>query len=100
MMKPESWSMDKVGDCRELAEVLRHMIIHIPYEGRPFVREWLNKLLPCFLRWISLSNTDDEVLLTTLKHFFASFGQPGVVSSLADKGAFLLESMQNAARSV
>jgi len=100
MMDPETWSMCTFKDSRELGEVLRHLITYVPNEGRPFVRGWINGLLPCFLRWVSLSNTNDVKLLKTLKHFFAAFGQPGVVSSLPDKGASVLESMQNAARSV
>jgi len=100
MVKPETWSMNTSKDCRELAEVLRHFVISIPYEGRPFVRKWINELQPCLLHWISLSNTEDYKMTKTLKHFLAAFGQPGVVSSLSDKGASLLEAMQDAAHSV
>jgi len=100
MLYPETWSMYTIENCQQFGEVVRHFVIYIPFEGRPFVRVWMIGLQPCILRWISLSNMEDVKITRTLKYFFSAFGQPGVVSSLSDKGASILEYMQDAARSV
>ena len=39
-------------------------------------------------------------MVLTLKHFLGSFGQPGIVVCLADKGAKMLRTLQNSARAV
>ena len=39
-------------------------------------------------------------MIQTLKNFLGAFGQPGIVVCLADKGAKLLKTLQDSARSV
>jgi len=97
---PECWSMSRKEQAAELREILRHFTIFAPFEGRPFVRAWLEALLPCFSRWTLLSDSNNNVLLKTFKHFLGAFGQPGIVVCLADKGASMLQTLKNAARAV
>merc|ERR1719397_248847 len=100
MTVPKCWSMVTKEQAVELREILRHFSLFVPFEGRPFVRFWLEALLPCLSRWILLSDSTDEVLTKTLKNFLGAFGQPGIVVCLADKGASMLETLKRAARSV
>merc|ERR1719233_53308 len=100
MIAPESWLMDTQERAIEFSEIIRHFTIFAPFEGRPFVRAWLEALTPCFSRWILLSNVRDSLEFTTLKNFFGAFGQPGIVVCLADKGASMLRVLKSAARSV
>ena len=100
MTAPESWSMDSKERALEFREILHHFTILAPFEGRPFVRAWLEALIPCFSRWILLSDSGDSQVIQTLKYFLGAFGQPGIVVCLADKGASMLEIFKNAARSV
>jgi len=95
---PESWSMGTRERALEFSEILRHFTIFAPFEGRPFVRAWLQALVPCFSRWILLS--EDQIVSQTLKNFLGAFGQPGIVVCLPDKGTAILEILQQAARSV
>ena len=97
---PECWSMDSSERALELSKILYHFTIFAPFEGRPFVRAWLEALIPCFSRWILLSDSTDSKVIDTLKNFLGAFGQPGIVVCLADKGSSMLETLQNAARSV
>ena len=80
--------------------ILEHFSVWAPYEGKPFIRAWLLALLPCFSRWILLSNDSEGAAIKTLKHFFGAFGQPGIVVCLPDKGASFLRTLQESARSV
>jgi len=100
MTVPACWSMSTKERALELRQILRHFTMFAPFEGRPFVRAWLEAILPCFLRWILLSNSNDELLIKTLKNFLGAFGQEGIVVCLSDKGASMLKSLKNAARSV
>jgi len=100
MTNTESWSMETRERAIELCKLLHHFTTYAPFEGRPFVRAWLEALTPCFARWILLSNTDDYKAINTLKHFLGAFGQPGIVVCLPDKGARMLKILKNAARSV
>jgi len=100
MTDPESWSMDTREQACEFSEVLRHFTIFAPFEGRPFVRAWLQAIIPCFSRWILLSDSNETKVIGTLKNFLGAFGQPGIVVCLPDKGATILEILKNSARSV
>ena len=100
IISPALWNMQKVVAAIELRELLRHLTIYAPFKGRPFVRAWLEALLPCFSRWILLSDLKNEEAIQTLKHFLGAFGQPGIVVCLADKGVSLLNSLKDAACSV
>ena len=100
IISPALWNMQKVDAAIELRELLRHLTIYAPFKGRPFVRAWLEALLPCFSRWILLSDGKNEGAIQTLKHFLGAFGQPGIVVCLEDKGLTLLNSLQDAAHSV
>jgi len=100
MLDPKFWSMDTVEDCINFTEVVRHLTIYVPFEGRPFIRVWLCALVPLLAHWVMLSNRKNDTLIKTLKYFFASFGQPGVVSCLEKKGASILESLKDSARFV
>ena len=86
MTAPESWLMDTNERALEFREILHHFTTFAPFEGRPFVRAWLEALIPCFSRWILLSATKDIKVIDTLKYFLGAFGQPGIVVCLADKG--------------
>jgi len=99
IIAPQVWDMTKEKGI-ELRELLHHFTVFAPFEGRPFVRAWLEALVPCFSRWILLSNTGDGVVIYTLKRFMAAFGQPGIVVCLADKGEKILRSLKDSARSV
>ena len=92
--------MDTDDRVHELSEILRHLTIFAPFEGRPFVRAWLEALVPCFSRWVLLSDSASSTAAGTLKNFLGAFGQPGIVVCLADKGANILQILKNAARSV
>ena len=108
MTTPECWQMDTNERALEFSEILRHFTIFAPFEGRPFVRAWLEALIPCFSRWILLSDsTENKVLgtpgnkmINTLKYFLGAFGQPGIVVCLEDKGESMLEILKKSARSV
>ena len=114
MKKPKLWKMEDKKNGEEFLEILRHFTIFTPFEGRPFVRAWLEALLPCLCRWVLLSadidnvndmavnqeKTKDAPLVQTLKHFLGAFGQPGIVCCIADKGEQMLETLQNSARAV
>merc|ERR1719233_517258 len=100
MTVPECWSMDTKERGFEFSEILRHFTIFAPFEGRPFVRAWLEALIPCFSRWILLSDSIESKVVNILKYFLGAFGQPGIVVCLEDKGATLLEILKNCARSV
>ena len=100
MTVPESWLLDSEERASEFSEILRHFTIFAPFEGRPFIRAWLEALIPCFSRWILLSNSDEWKVIATLKSFLGAFGQPGIVVCLADKGATMLEVLKASARSV
>merc|ERR1719233_75354 len=99
-MAPECWQMDTRERAVEFSEILRHFTIFAPDEGRPFVRAWLESLIPCFSRWILLSDSTNNQVIDTLKYFLGACGQPGIVVCLADKGASMLEILKNSARSV
>merc|ERR1719233_1785464 len=99
-MAPECWQMDTRNRALEFSEILRHFAIYAPFEGRPFVRAWLEALIPCFSRWILLSDSTNNQVIDTLKYFLGACGQPGIVVCLADKGASMLEILKNSARSV
>merc|ERR1719320_1414781 len=83
MTSPESWSMESKEQAFKFREILRHFTMFAPFEGRPFVRAWLEALLPCFSRWILLSDSADTKVIETLKNFLGAFGQPGIVVCLA-----------------
>jgi len=100
MASPEVWSMNTTERAEEFSEILRHFTLFATFEGRPFIRAWLTALLPCFTRWIILSDQKDELLTNTLKKFLGSFGQPGIVVCLPDKGASMLKTLKHAAKSV
>jgi len=100
MTTPECWSMDTRERALEFSEILHHFTIFAPFEGRPFVRAWLEALIPCFSRWILMSDSTEIKVRDTLKYFLGAFGQPGIVVCLADKGASMLEILKKAARSV
>jgi len=94
---PELWNMTgKEG--RLLRQVLHHFTIFVPMGGRPFVRVWLEALIPCFSRWIFSSHTGDMSIKSNLKHFLSAFAQPGISVCLADKGARALRSLKYSAR--
>ena len=84
----------------EFSKILEQFTIFAPFEGRPFIRAWLEALIPCFSRWILLSDSTEHKVITTLKYFLAAFGQPGIVVCLEDKGSSMLKILQNSARSV
>jgi len=100
MTVPESWAMYTKEQAYELSEILRHFTIFSPLLGRPFVRAWLEALLPCFSRWILLSDSKERKVIQTLKNFLGAFGQPGIVVCLADQGSSMLKILKNSARSV
>merc|ERR1719334_1273936 len=100
MLAPHVWSMLTRESCLEFREVLRHLTVYIPFEGRPFIRAWLEALRPCLSRWILLSDSGDKTTILTLNHFLAAFGQPGIVVCLADKGKSMLLALKDTARSV
>jgi ankyrin repeat protein len=100
MTAPECWSMDTRERGYEFSEILRHFTIFAPFEGRPFVRAWLEALVPCFSRWILLSDSTESKVVEILKIFLGAFGQPGIVVCLEDKGTAVLEILKKAARSV
>jgi len=98
MTDPKIWSMGTKENALEFSEILRHFTIFAPFEGRPFVRAWLEALTPIFSRWILLS--EDRKVSKTLKNFLGAFGQPGIVVCLPDKGTAMLEILKQSARSV
>merc|ERR1719499_1154410 len=100
MTLPGSWSMSTTERALELREIIRHFTIFTPLLGRPFVRAWLEALLPCFSRWILLSDSKEVKVIKTLKNFLGAFGQPGIVVCLADQGASILKILKYSARSV
>jgi len=101
MVSPELWNMDKIEAGIELKELLHHFTIYAPFRGRPFIRAWLEGLVPCFCHWILIGySKKGTVQLDTLKNFLGAFGQDGIVVCLADKGVELLNSLKDAARAV
>merc|ERR1719173_279812 len=66
MLAPKIWSMLTRESCLEFREVLRHFTVYIPFEGRPFIRAWLEALQPCLSRWILLSDSGDKTAILTL----------------------------------
>merc|ERR1719334_2186808 len=72
IISPQHWNMDNVEAGIELKNLLHHLTIYAPFKGRPFVRAWLETLLPCFSHWIMLSYTKNEMAIMTLKHFFGA----------------------------
>jgi len=100
IMSPNLWDMYVKSAGLELRQVLHHFSTYIPFEGRPFIRLWLEALAPCFSRWILLSDSAEAKVIDTLKNFLGAFGQPGIVVCLADKGEKLLKTLQDSARSV
>jgi len=99
MYYPELWNVNTKEAGKELREVLRHFTNYAPSKGRPFIRAWLEALVPCWAHWVLLSNLRKNVN-NILKYFFAAFGQPAIVVCLSDKGAKLLKTLQETARSV
>jgi len=97
---PALWEMQKKERGVELYELLRHFTIYAAFEGRPFIREWFEALVPCFSRWLLQSDSGDKAVLWTLKHFLGAFGQPAIVVCLSDKGSSILKTLQDSARSV
>jgi len=97
---PALWNMQEKEGGVELRELLRHFTIYAAFEGRPFVRDWFEALVPCFSRWLLQSDSGDNVVILTLKHFLGAFGQPAIVVCLADKGSSILKTLQDSARSV
>jgi len=100
ILSPECWEMGKIGAGILLKKLLHHFTIYAPFQGRPFVRAWLEALVPCFSHWILRSYSKNETVKRTLKNVLGAFGQDGIVVCLADKGLKLLNSLQDAARAV
>merc|ERR1719233_1865595 len=100
ILSPECWEMEEVGAGILLKQLLHHFTIYAPFQGRPFVRAWLEALVPCFSHWILRSYSKNETVKQTLKNILGAFGQDGVVVCLADKGLRILDSLKNAARAV
>jgi len=100
ILSPTLWNMYTTEAAMELRQVLHHFTIYAPFEGRPFIRSWLEALVSCFSRWILLSDSAEKKVIRTLKNFLGAFGQPGIVVCLADKGKKLLKTLQDSARSV
>ena len=100
IVSPESWDMDKIEAGIELKKLVYPLTIYAPFKGRPFVRTWLEALVPCFSYWILLSYSKNDTVNRTLKNMLGAFGQDGVVVCIADKGVKLLNSLKDAARSV
>jgi ppGpp synthetase/RelA/SpoT-type nucleotidyltranferase len=109
MTEPNVWNMEDKENAKEFFEILLHLTKFTPFEGRPFVRAWLEALLPCLCRWVLSSvktnlNKDKAVGAKnssnnlTLKHFIGVFGQPGIICCLADRGEKFLKTLQCAAR--
>jgi len=101
---PALWEMQEKEGGIELREMLRHFTVYAAFEGRPFIRDWFEALVPCFSRWLlqsdSAKDEKDKVVLCTLKHFLGAFGQPAIVVCLKDKGSSILKTLQDSARSV
>jgi len=100
IISPELWNMESKKSGIELKKLLNYFTIYAPFEGRPFIRTWLEALVPCFSHWILRSYSKNTVVIQTLKNFLGAFGQDGIVVCLADKGFMLMNSLQDAARSV
>jgi len=100
IISPELWNMETTEAGIELKMMLHYITIYAPFKGRPFIRAWLETLVPCFSHWILRSYLRHTLVLETLKKFLGAFGQDGIVVCLADKGSTLLNSLQDAARSV
>ena len=114
MTEPKLWKMENKENAKDFYEILRHLTKFTPFEGRPFVRAWLEALVPCFCRWVLSSVKTDlkketvggakrsknDLVVPTLKHFLGAFGQPGIVCCFADRGAKILKTLQCAARAV
>jgi len=97
---PELWNMQKREAGVELRDLLQHFTISAPFQGRPFVRAWFEALVPCLSRWLLQSDSGNELVVKTLKHFLGAFGQPGIVVCLPDKGTSILKILKDSARSV
>ena len=50
IISPNLWNMYSEDAGRELQLVIHHFTIYAPFEGRPFIRAWLEALVPCFSR--------------------------------------------------
>jgi len=100
IISPNLWNMHNKECAIELRQILHHFTLYAPFEGRPFIRAWLEALVPCFSRWILLSDSKEEIVTQTLKNILGAFGQPGIVVCLEDKGEKLLKTLQESARSV
>merc|ERR1719233_156338 len=100
IISPNLWHMDTKEAVMNIRQVIHHFTIYAPFEGRPFIRAWLEALVPCFCRWILLSDSAEDKENITLKNMLGAFGQPGIVVCLADKGKKLLQTLQDSARSV
>jgi len=100
IISPSLWNMYSIAAALALQKVLHHFTIHVPFAGRPFVRLWLEALVPCFSRWILLSDKAGKIMKSTLQNFLGAFGQPGIIVCLADKGEKLLNTLKHSARSV
>jgi len=99
IISPGLWNMFNEEAAMELHQVVHHFTVYAPFEGRPLIRAWLEALIPCFSRWI-LESDSAKQNIETLKNILGAFGQPGIVVCLEDKGAKLLKTLQEAARSV
>jgi len=100
MTFPALWNLHTKEAGLELRELLRHFTINAPFHGRQFVRVWFEALVPCFSRWLLLSDSGNVLLVQTLKHFLGAFGQPGIVVCFPDKGSSILKILKDSARSV
>jgi len=116
MTDPKLWKMWDRNNAKQFFEILYHLTRFAPFKGRPFVRAWLEALIPCLCRWVLLSverdaisekgaagdgnNSSNELVVLTLKHFLGAFGQPGIVACLVDSGIPMLRTLQSCARSV
>jgi len=100
IVDPKLWNMEEKEGALQFREVLRHFANCSPFYGRPFIKVWFEALVPCFSRWLLMSDNVDECVVLTLKHFLGAFGQPGIVVCLSDKGSSILEILKNCARSV
>ena len=93
--------MDTIERALEFSEIVHHFTMFAPFEGRPFVRAWLEALIPCFSRWTLMSDSkENQKEKDTLIYFLGAFGQPGVIVCLADKGESILKILKKSAKSV
>jgi len=100
MTVPVLWNMNRKEAAVELREILRHFTMFAPFKGRPFIRKWFVALIPCFSRWLLQSDSQDNLLVETLKHFLGAFSQPGIVICLENMGSSSLRTLKESARAV